>query len=80
MRILVQFIAQSAGVVLLRKRLGSSTLPFRMWLYPLPVILSVLIWLFLLYYNKFALYGVLIALAGVIVYFIVNRKKRIDKN
>ena len=33
MRILVQFIAQAIGVVLLRKKHGSN-LPFRMWLYP----------------------------------------------
>src|SRR5437762_4421172 len=46
MRILIQFIGQSIGLMLLRKRLGSSHLPFKMWLYPAPVILSVCIWLF----------------------------------
>jgi fructoselysine transporter len=76
MRIVVQFMAQAAGVVLLRKRLGSSGLPFKMWLYPVPVILSIIIWIFLLYHNEFALYGGLIAIAGVGVYFI---KKEISK-
>jgi fructoselysine transporter len=76
MRIVVQFIAQSVGVVLLRRRLGSKQLPFKMWLYPLPVILSVAIWIFLLYNNKYALYGGLITMAGVFVYFI---KKEISK-
>jgi fructoselysine transporter len=75
MRIVVQFIAQGVGVVLLRRRFGTSQLPFKMWLFPIPVIVSMAIWIFLLYHNKFALYGGLIALAGVAVYFIINRKK-----
>ena len=77
MRILVQFIAQAAGIVLLRKRNGTKDLPFKMWLYPLPVIVSVCIWLFLLYHTGwFALYGFLIAVTGVIVWFIINAKKK----
>ena len=76
MRIVVQFMAQAVGVVLLRQRSGSKDLPFKMWLYPAPVILSIGIWIFLLYHNEFALYGALIALAGVIVYFI---KKKFSK-
>ncbi len=70
MRIVVQFMAQAVGVVLLRKSLGRSDLPFKMWLYPVPVIVSVIIWIFLLYHNEFALYGGLIAVAGVGAYFI----------
>jgi amino acid transporter len=76
MRIVVQFIAQSVGIVLLRRRTGSKQLPFKMWLYPVPVILSIAIWIFLLCHNEFALYGGLIAMAGVGVYFI---KKAISK-
>ena len=76
MRIVVQFMAQAVGVVLLRRRLGSAGLPFKMWLYPVPVIVSIVIWIFLLYHNEFALYGGLIAIAGVGVYFI---KKAISK-
>jgi fructoselysine transporter len=76
MRILIQFIAQAAGVVLLRKRFGTKELPFRMWLYPLPVILSVLIWLFLFVSTGlFALWGSLIAVAGIIVFFVTRRLK-----
>jgi amino acid transporter len=37
MRIVVQFIAQAVGVSLLRKKFGTKELPFRMWLFPLPV-------------------------------------------
>jgi amino acid transporter len=77
MRIIIQFIAQSVGVVLLRRRLGTGSLPFRMWLFPVPIVLSILIWLFLFYSTEwFALWGILIAMVGVGVYFIVNRKRQ----
>lgn len=73
MRILTQFIAQAVGVVMLR-RSGAGLPPFKMWLYPLPVILSVLIWLFLFVSTGlFAVWGSLIALAGIVVYYWVNR-------
>jgi amino acid transporter len=71
MRIVVQFIGQAVGVVLLRKRFGTGGLPFKMWLYPLPVIVSIIIWLFLFVSTGwFALWGSLIAVAGVFVYYI----------
>lgn len=74
MRILVQFVGQAIGVVLLRKRYGTGQLPFRMWLFPLPVVLSILIWLFLFISTGwFALWGSLIAFAGLIVYFLKRR-------
>jgi fructoselysine transporter len=77
MRIIVQFIGQAVGVSLLRRRFGTKDLPFRMWLFPLPVILSIIIWLFLFYSTGwFALWGSLIALAGAVVYFVVNRKEK----
>ena len=74
MRIVIQFMAQAVGVVLLRKRNGTKGLPFKMSLYPLPVIISILIWLFLFYHTGwFAIWGSLIAVAGVVVYFIKDR-------
>lgn len=75
MRIVIQFMAQAVGVVLLRRRLGTSGLPFKMWLYPVPVIVSLAIWIFLLSHNKYALHGGVIALAGVAIYYLVNRRK-----
>jgi amino acid transporter len=77
MRILVQFIAQSVGVVLLRRRIGSGSLPFKMWLYPVPVILSIMIWLCVLYFTGwFALYGLGLALLGAVVYWLLPRLKK----
>jgi amino acid transporter len=76
MRILVQFIAQGIGVSLLRTRFGSKHLPFKMFLFPIPVIVSIAIWLFLFVSTGwFALWGSLIAFAGVVVYFLGRLKK-----
>lgn len=78
MRILVQFIGQAVGVVLLRKKFGSKDLPFKMFLFPIPVILSIAVWIFLFWSTGlFALWGGLIAIAGVAVYFI--KEKAIKK-
>ena len=76
MRIVVQFIGQAIGVILLRRRPGRERFPFKMWLYPLPVVVSIVIWIFLLYHNEFALYGGIIAAAGVGVYML---KKEVAK-
>lgn len=70
MRILVQFVAQAIGVVLLRRRNGTEHLPFKMWLYPVPVVLSVGIWLFIWYSTgPAARLGALLMACGLIVYF-----------
>lgn len=79
MRIMVQFIGQAIGVVLLRRRKGKESLPYRMPLYPLPVVLAILMWALV-----FASTGVTIMLtflvvagSGIVVYFIrekVNSK------
>jgi amino acid transporter len=74
MRILVQFIGQAVGVILLRKRFGSKELPFKMWLFPIPVILSIAVWIFLFVSTgRFALYGGLFATAGIVVYLLKER-------
>lgn len=81
MRILVQFVAQAVGVVLLRKRKGTSGLPFKMWLYPLPVIVSIAIWLFVFYSTGWmAVWGTSVAALGVVVYFLreaLNKKRSV---
>ncbi|HET8924558.1 MAG TPA: APC family permease [Candidatus Acidoferrum sp.] len=47
MRLLVQFIGQAVGVMLLRRRRGAEGLPFKMWLYPLPAMLTMIGWAWL---------------------------------
>jgi fructoselysine transporter len=77
MRIIIQFIGQGVGVMLLRKKTGTKDLPFSMWLFPLPVIISIAIWVFLFLSTKwFALWGSLIAIAGMIVFYLVEKNRK----
>ncbi|MCB2378414.1 APC family permease [Hymenobacter sp. BT635] len=45
MRILVQFVGQAVGLMLLRRRRGTASLPFKMPLYPVPVLVAIVVWL-----------------------------------
>jgi fructoselysine transporter len=47
MRLLVQFIGQTAGLMLLRRRWGPEKFPFKMWFYPIPAVLTMLGWAWL---------------------------------
>ena len=46
-RILVQFIGQVGGLVLLRRRRPDLPRPYRMWLYPLPAFVALVGWVFI---------------------------------
>src|SRR6478672_11883342 len=70
MRILVQFIGQAIGLLLLHKK-GRQHFPWRMPLFPLPVVLAILIWIGIFYStHELMLYGLGVTAAGVIIYFI----------
>ncbi len=45
-RILVQFMGQIFGLILLRRRAPDMPRPYRMWLYPLPALIALLGWIF----------------------------------
>lgn len=45
-RILVQFMGQVVGVIVLRKRAPDMPRPYRMWLYPVPALVALLGWIF----------------------------------
>jgi len=45
-RILVQFMGQIVGVMLLRRRAPDMPRPYRMWLYPVPAVVALLGWIF----------------------------------
>lgn len=70
MRCIIQFIAQGVGLVLLRRRWGRARLPFRMWLYPVPVIVAIVGWagLFVATGKKPMLASLAAATAGILVY------------
>lgn len=72
MRILVQFIGQAIGVVLLRRRNGTAHLPYRMPAYPLPVLVAGSMWLFIFISTgkTFMLAGLSVMTLGVVAYCI----------
>jgi len=69
MRILVQFIGGAVGVMILRKKWGPERRPFRMWLYPVPAILAIALWLAVfLSTGRVALAGLGVMAAGTVVF------------
>ena len=74
MRILVQFVGQAVGVILLRRRWPRERLPFRMWLFPIPAVLAIILWLALfIATGKRMLFGVVAIAAGVVVFLIRSK-------
>lgn len=71
-RIVVQFIGQIAAVIWLRRRAPEMERPFRIWLYPVPVLLALVGWIFLLVTtNKMTLTYALATLATGVIFFLV---------
>lgn len=70
-RILVQFVAQILGLHLLRTTRPDVVMPFRMWLYPLPSLIALVGWLFVLGTRVQLLWAVAaVIVSGAIVYFL----------
>ncbi|GAA3920365.1 APC family permease [Hymenobacter algoricola] len=78
MRILVQFVGQAVGLVLLRRRQGTAHLPFRMPLYPLPVVLAVVVWLLVFWSTgpTFMLSGLTVIGTGILVFLLWSRRRQ----
>ncbi len=78
MRILVQFIGGAVGVMILRNRIGTKNLPFKMWLYPLPALIAIVLWFSILLSTgwKFALSGLGMTLLGIVVYFVREKVQK----
>ena len=76
-RVLVQFVSQVIGLMLLR-RARPEAFPFRMWLYPLPALLALVGWFYVFFSSGmfFIVLGCGILLAGVGVYLVRARRLR----
>jgi APA family basic amino acid/polyamine antiporter len=76
-RILVQFLAQIVGVIVLRVRRPDLPRPFRMWLYPLPALMALGGFIYVLISRKNFLkeirYAAVLVILGLIIYFIRAR-------
>jgi fructoselysine transporter len=75
MRLLVQFIGQAVGVMLLRRRWGSQRLPFKMWRYPMPAVLTMIGWAALFWATGPARkWGIAEIALGVLAFLIRSRE------
>jgi amino acid transporter len=65
-RILVQFMGQVVGLMLLRRRAPDMPRPYRMWLYPVPALVALLGWIFVFATTQLEviLFGVGVLAAG----------------
>ncbi len=72
MRIVIQFIGQAIGIILLRNRTKGSHLKFKMPLYPIPVIVAVIVWSYIFISTgiTFMISGLIMIITGIIVYAI----------
>jgi amino acid transporter len=73
-RILLQFLLQHVGLLILRRRHPEMPRPFRMWLYPAPAVLAIAGFVYILISRPNFLreirYAVVVLVAGLAVYFV----------
>ena len=73
-RLILQFLVQAVGLIVLRIRRPDLPRPFRMWLYPLPALVAIAGFLFILFnrqnWQKEIRYAVVILTTGLAIYMI----------
>jgi basic amino acid/polyamine antiporter, APA family len=71
-RIMLQFLVQAIGVIVLRVRRPDMPRPFRMWFYPLPALIASIGFGYILFWREHALkeirYAMVILLLGLMIY------------
>ncbi|HEV8080946.1 MAG TPA: amino acid permease [Chitinophagaceae bacterium] len=72
MRILIQFIGQGIGLLILRRNTNKDKFPYKMPLFPIPVYIAMAMWLFVFFStgSKMITGGLVVILIGAVVYFI----------
>ena len=79
-RILLQFIVQAVGVIVLRRRQPDMPRPFRMWLYPLPALMAIAGFSYILLarknFQREIKYAFVILIAGLVVYFLRSWRRK----
>ena len=79
-RIMIQFLFQTVGVMVLRARRPDLPRPFKMWLYPLPALLATFGFLFVLLERKNFLkeirYAVVLLVIGTAIYMVRAARRK----
>jgi amino acid transporter len=75
-RILVQFMGQVVGLMLLRRQAPELPRPYRMWLYPLPALVALLGWIFVFATTdvRVILFGVGVLALGGLTFLVWARR------
>jgi len=77
-RIVVQFLAQTIGIIVLRTRRPDFPRPFRMWLYPLPAILAFLGYIYTVVMRPKSIesirLAILVVVIGTVLFWIRQRQ------
>ena len=77
MRVLVQFIGQAVGLILLHRRWSAAQFPWKMWLFPIPALVAIAGWAAVFVATgEFALGGIAAMLAGTLVFLARSRARR----
>jgi amino acid transporter len=78
-RILLQFLLQHVGVMVLRRTQPEMNRPFRIWLYPLPPIIAMIGFLYILFsrphFGQEVFFAAIVAVTGTILYMLRARAR-----
>lgn len=76
-QILMQFVWQCAGVILLRRYRHDIPQPFTMWLYPVPALVSAALWLYVFFTGPLAgiLFSFAFMAAAIVAYHVFQRMR-----
>jgi APA family basic amino acid/polyamine antiporter len=74
-RIVVQFMGQAVGLILLRKHAPDMPRPYRMWLYPVPAVVALLGWVFVFATTQFRVivFGLGVLALGYLAFLLWSR-------
>lgn len=79
-RIIIQFLAQIVGVMILRTRKPDMPRPFKMWLYPLPALIAIAGFLYVLFmrpnFQKEMRYAAVLIVVGLIIYLVRSYSRK----
>jgi len=75
-RILVQFMGQVFGLMLLRRQAPNMPRPYRMWLYPVPAVVAMLGWIFVFATTELRVivFGLSVLALGCVTFLVWSRK------
>jgi amino acid transporter len=77
MRILIQFVSQSVGIILLHRK-KKEAFPYRMVLFPLPALLGIAVWLFIFCTSeaRFIVFAFGMIASGILLFLLFGKKQQ----